>query len=83
MNKKIAAKAVKLLGGPTQAARRLAPYTQPGKPRLTQAAVWNWSDRGAIPVEYAIPIEKELEGKVHRSQLRPDIYPPEEYPQHA
>ncbi len=83
MNKKIAVKAVKLLGGPTLAARRLAPYTQADKPKLTQQAVWNWSNRGAVPAEYAIPIEKELDGAIHRSQLRPDIYPPEEYAQTA
>lgn len=78
MKKPFAVLAIELLGGPTKAAERLAPYTQCGKPRLTAAAVWNWKKRGVAP-EYCIAVEKELGGKITRSDLRPEIYPPEEY----
>lgn len=69
--------AIDLLGGPTEAAKRLSSHFPDRKP-LTTAAVWNWRNRG-VPAEYCIAIERELAGKVRRSELRPDIYPPEEY----
>lgn len=78
MNPKLATKAIKLLGGLTKTANRLDRYRHPDRPELTPAAVCNWRKRG-VPVEYCIAVEKELAGKIHRSQLRPDIYPPEEY----
>jgi DNA-binding transcriptional regulator YdaS (Cro superfamily) len=45
---------------------------------VTQAHVWNWLNRDKrAPIERVIAIEK-LTG-VPRHELRPDIYPPEEY----
>lgn len=71
--------AIDLLGGPTEAAKKLSARFPDRKP-LSTATVWNWRNRG-VPAEYCIAIEKELDGKVSRCQLRPDIYPPEEYRQ--
>lgn len=73
----ISSTAIDLLGGPTEAAKRLSSYF-PDRRALTTAAVWNWRSRG-VPAEYCIPIERELAGKVSRCELRPDIYPPDEY----
>lgn len=80
MEKTYSVLAIELLGGITKTAERLAPYTQPGRPRLTPAAVWNWKKRGVAP-EYCIAVEKELGGRILRSDLRPEIYPPAEYDQ--
>lgn len=73
-NDSIHSQAVDLLGGPAEAARKLSTDLK----KLTPQSVWQWRNRG-IPAEYCIPIEKLLDGKIHRSQLRPDIYPPDEY----
>jgi DNA-binding transcriptional regulator YdaS (Cro superfamily) len=35
--------------------------------------------RRRVPAEQAIPIERATDGQVKRHQLRPDIYPPDEY----
>jgi DNA-binding transcriptional regulator YdaS (Cro superfamily) len=73
----IHSKAIDLLGGPTEAAKRLSAHFPDKKP-LTSAVVWNWRSRG-IPVEYSILIERETNGAVMRHELHPEIYPPEEY----
>jgi hypothetical protein len=80
--KRFAAKAIKLMGGLTETANRLNPKRPKGKPEITYAAVYNWRERG-IPPEYVILVEKEVGGAVHRSEMRPEIYPPEEYPDRA
>jgi DNA-binding transcriptional regulator YdaS (Cro superfamily) len=45
---------------------------------VTQAHVWNWLNRDKrVPIDRVLAIEK-ITG-VPRYELRPDIYPPEEY----
>lgn len=73
MNKKYLLKAVKAVGGQAEMARKLTEVTGT---KFTQQRVWNWVHRDSqLPAEVAIPIEKVVEGKVTRHQLRPDIYP--------
>lgn len=46
----------------------------------TQKHVWNWIHRDKrLAAEHCIPIEKATKGAIKRYELRPDIYPPEEY----
>ena len=48
--------------------------------KITQVHVRNWLYRNkkkCLPAEYAIKVEKALNGKITRQQLRPDIYPHE------
>jgi len=41
-----------------------------------QKSIWAWlNTTKQVPAEFAIPIEKAVEGKVTRHELRPDIYP--------
>ena len=47
--------------------------------KLSQSHVWQWAKRGKVPDIYVLPIERITEGKVLRFELRPDIYPVEEY----
>jgi DNA-binding transcriptional regulator YdaS (Cro superfamily) len=71
MYKKSLQRAVALAGSQTALGKAL------GK---SQAHVWGWINRdGKVPAEYAIQVEK-ITG-VPRYELRPDIYPPEEYKQ--
>ena len=61
--------AIQLAGGQTQLARRLGGSVK-------QAYIWNWLNRDKrVPGEYVIPIEKAVDGKVTRHELRPDLYP--------
>lgn len=70
------ARAVELAGGQTELARKLRSLT--GRP-YKQAHVWNWLNRGdKLPPEIVIPIETIIGGAVNRSQLRPDLYPPDD-----
>lgn len=44
----------------------------------TQKHVWNWINRDKkVPAEYVLDIEKAVNYKITRHELRPDIYPPE------
>lgn len=66
-------KAIELLGGPTQAARRL------NLPSYQTAQAW--CRQGRVPAKYCKTIERELGGKVKARQLRPDdwhLYWPED-----
>ena len=67
-------KAVARAGGQNALARKL---TEDMGRKVSQAHVWNWLNKqdGTVPAEYAIPIERVVEGHVTRQQLRPDIYP--------
>lgn len=41
-----------------------------------QAHVWWWLNRSKrVPAEHVIAVERATEGKITRSDLRPDIYP--------
>ena len=46
--------------------------------KIDPTVVSNWKRRG-IPAIQAIRIERATAGAVHRSRLRPDLYPPSEY----
>jgi len=62
-------RAVQRAGGQTALAKAL---------NKKQAHIWGWINRDKkVPAEQVIPIEK-ITG-VPRYELRPDIYPPEEY----
>ncbi len=68
-------KAIKLAGGQTALAKLCGEAVR-------QPHVYNWLKRNKnkmIPCEYVLAIEKALNGKITRSELRPDIYPPEDY----
>lgn len=69
MKKNALKKAIKASGSQTALAKAL---------NVTQAHIWNWLNRDSqVTAEYVLPIER-LTG-VPRYELRPDIYPPEEY----
>ena len=72
--KKHLAQAVKIAGGQTALARKLAEVT--GHP-YKQGHVWGWLKDKPLPAEAVIPIERIVDGKVSRHDLRPDIYPVE------
>lgn len=63
-------KAIELAGGQSALAKICG---------VKQQHVWNWINRDKkISPEHVIPIEKGLDGKITRHDLRPDIYPNEE-----
>ena len=60
-------KAISIAGSQSKLARKLG---------LIQPYVWKWLNRDKkVPPEFAIRIEKVLEGRVTRHELRPDLYP--------
>ncbi len=59
------AKAVKICGGYTALSKKIG---------VTYCHIWNWTKAGQVPVAWCIPIEKAVDGKVTRYDLRPDIY---------
>ena len=62
--------AVEIAGGQTALAARVG---------LAQAYVHNWVYRNKqVGPRFVIPVEKAVDGKVTRHQLRPDLYPEEE-----
>ena len=63
-------KAVKLAGSQTALAKKIG---------VRQMYVWNWLNRskGKVPGEYVLPIERAT--GVPRYELRPDLYPPNEF----
>lgn len=67
-------KAVDLVGGQSALAQRL---TDDMGRNVRQSHIWAWLNRynGRVPAEFAIPIERVVEGQVTRGELRPDIYP--------
>lgn len=71
-------KAIKLVGGQSKLARKCNELSN-GKFKIRQQHVYNWLNRAKkVPAEYVLLIEKATKNKVKRSELRPDIYPPEE-----
>jgi len=71
MSKNFLKRAIRITGGQSALARGLG---------VKQGQVWNWLNRdGLVPGGKAIPIEKLTNGEVTRYQLRPDLYPPDEY----
>ena len=62
-------RAVAIVGSQSALARKLG---------LKQAHVWNWLNKAKrVPGEAVLAIEAATEGKVKRTELRPDLYPPE------
>ena len=53
-------------GGPDKLAAAL---------KCTRQALYQWPK---VPAERVLQIEKATEGKTTRSEMRPDLYPPEE-----
>lgn len=70
-------KAIRIAGGAPNLARLVSEDLELVKP-ITSMAVRQWITRG-VPAEYCIPLERVSEGKIHRHELRPDLYPPAEY----
>jgi DNA-binding transcriptional regulator YdaS (Cro superfamily) len=69
-------KAVEIVGSQSELARRLTDATNR---TIRQAHIWNWLNRDQrVPAEVVIHIERATEGAVSRSELRPDLYPPDE-----
>ena len=66
-------RAVDLVGGQSEMARRLSAITNRN---VTPAHVWNWLNRaaGAAPAEYCLAIEAATSGAVTRYALRPDVF---------
>lgn len=64
-------KAIDIVGGQAALARFCG---------VSQPSVNKWLHKSRyVPAERVLDIERATKGKVTRYQLRPDIYPPEEY----
>jgi len=61
--------AIREAGSQSELARRL---------NVRQQSVHEWTRTGRVPAARVLDVERAVEGKVTRHQLRPDIYPPEE-----
>lgn len=67
--------AVRIAGGQAALARMLT--AQLGA-KISQGHVWYWLNRcDHLPAQYVLPTEAATDGRVTRSQLRPDLYPME------
>lgn len=62
-------RACEIVGGQSKLASKLG---------ISPAAVHRWLKRGEPPATRVLQIEQATGGKVHRTELRPDIYPPGE-----
>lgn len=71
-------KAIEIAGGQQPLARILSKIS--GRD-ITQGHIFNWlkRDKKGFPPEFTIPIEKIINCQLTRSEMRPDIYPPNEY----
>jgi DNA-binding transcriptional regulator YdaS (Cro superfamily) len=69
-------RAVRIAGGQSALARKLNEAI-PGA-KVTQGQVWRWLQTGHPPAHWTVPIEKVIEAKVTRYELRSDVFPPEE-----
>lgn len=67
MNETPAEKAIRLLGGATEAARKLS---------VKQARVSMWQVRKQIPGQFCLAVEQALGGELTANYLRPDIFGP-------
>lgn len=71
-------KAIQIAGNQSQLARKVNKHV-PKKMHIKQQNVWFWlNESKKVPAEYAIPVEKAVDGGVTRYQLRSDIYPLED-----
>lgn len=76
--------AIRVAGGQTKLAQLLADFLRSESQaaeevKVSQAHVHYWVKTGEVPAEYARAIEKVTNRAVLRTELRPDIYPPEEF----
>jgi DNA-binding transcriptional regulator YdaS (Cro superfamily) len=58
-------KACRLAGGQAALGRKIG---------RKQQTVWNWAKRGEPPADQCPAIEKAIDGKVTRYELRPDVF---------
>ena len=74
-------KAVALAGGQSALADALKALEPDKRKKLRQGHIWKWLNRSLSPVppgEFVLDIEKIVNGKVTRHELRPDLYPLED-----
>ena len=65
-------RAINEAGSQAELARRVASDGLP----IKQQHIWNWLNRDKeVPAEAVLPIERAVEGRVTRHELRPDLYP--------
>lgn len=75
-------RAVEVAGGQTKLAHLVADFLRSEgqeNVKISQGHVQYWLKTGKVPAEYARPIEQITNKEVLRYELRPDIYPPEEF----
>lgn len=65
MKKSILKRAVALAGGPSALAKTLG---------VTSQAISQWT---RVPAERVLQVERATNGLISRSDLRPDLYPPD------
>lgn len=63
-------KTISIIGGQSKLASTLG---------ITQPTVWAWINRSknGVPAEYCAAIEAATNGAVTKSDLRPDLWPPQ------
>lgn len=69
MNESAIQRAVACIGGQSALARALG---------LKPQAVQRWCRVGTVPAERVLQVERLVDGKVTRHELRPDLYPVEQ-----
>lgn len=74
MNETSAEKAIRLMGGPTETARKL---------KIKQARVSMWLVRKQIPGQFCLAVENALAGAMSTHDIRPDIFGPAPKPRKA
>jgi DNA-binding transcriptional regulator YdaS (Cro superfamily) len=69
-------KAIEFAGSQTALAKALSQITGE-KLRQSHISTWLYKNKKGVPAEYCAAIEHITGGRVTRSDLRPDIWPPE------
>jgi DNA-binding transcriptional regulator YdaS (Cro superfamily) len=62
-------RAIEVAGSQSELGRRLG---------VRQQSVYEWLRAGRVPAARVLDVERAVDGKVTRYELRPDIYPPAE-----
>lgn len=63
-------RAIEISGGQSALARAIG---------VKQGHIYYWLKTGKVSAERVLAIESATDGQVSRSELRPDLYPPEEH----
>ena len=74
-------RAVHIAGGQSALAAKLKTMNPSNRKNLRQGHIWKWMNRSKSlvpPAEFVLDIEKIVDCKVTRHELRPDLYPLEE-----